>query len=257
MNIHTQLKTFALLCALPLSNSFAAKPAPPPNSLEAKLAVIDAMSDHEILGSVIPRFQENAEQWLVDAKTNLKHDPFFAANQLPKKEVKVYRLEHKYWTTNKELELCNDNAQKQYLRAQRDGFYAQYDAVQQEEQEAASSLIVNQAMPAAAYNYQVRRLGVYQLHASLLLAQKEKLQQENDQLQQKEMLWQAKEAQLQQREQSLLAQLQEYKKLGNGQRITASADLSAEASAKGEAFAKEEDMSDAPPPYEESSSSSK
>ena len=40
MNIHAQLKTFALLCALPLSNSFAAQPALA-SSLQAKLAAIE------------------------------------------------------------------------------------------------------------------------------------------------------------------------------------------------------------------------
>jgi len=247
MNIHTQLKILALLCAFPLSNSFGAQPAQP-NSLEAKLAAIDVLSDYEILSSVAPVSQEDAEQWLMNSKNDLKQEPFLAANQLPKKHAKTYRLAHKYWATHKELESCNNNDQKQYLQARRDGFDAQYNASFKEVQETTNSLIVSQTMPLAAYNYQVRRSSVYQLHASLLLAKNEKLQQkesllqqEKDQLlsqcQQKEIQWQAKEAQLQQREQSLLAQLQEYKKQVNGQRI--------------------QDMADAPPPYEESSSSSK
>jgi len=219
MNIHTQLKILALLCALPLSNSFAAKPAPPPNSLEAKLAAIDAMSDHEIVSMVMPSSQENTEQLLMDAKNDLKQDPFLAANQLPKKDAKVHRLAHKYWITHKEFESCNNNAQKQYLQAQRDGFNAQCDAAHKEVQEASSVLSVNQAMLMDAYNYQIRSSNVYQLHASLLLAKNEKLQQEKDQLQQKEAQLQQDKAQSQQREQLLLAQLRGYQLLEDGQQI--------------------------------------
>jgi len=208
MNIHTQLKTLALLCALPLSNSFAAQAAQAAvhlNSLEAKLAAIDAMPDHEILSMVAPRSQENAEQLLVNWKDELKQDPLIAASQLAKRDAKVYRIVHKYWATHKELELCDDNAQKQYLKAQRDGFNAQCNAANKEMQVAAYSLSVNQTMPIAAYNYQVTRLSVYQLHAALLLAKNEKLQQ--------------KEIQLQQKEQSLLAQLRGYQLFEDGQQI--------------------------------------
>jgi len=201
MNIHTQFKTLALLCALPLSNSFAAQP----NSLYAKIAAIDAMPDHEILSIVMPRTHENAEQCLVDCKNDLKQDPFLNANQMPKKHAKVKRLVHKYWVTNKELELCNDNAQKQYLQAQRDGFDAQFAAAKKEEQETLNSLIVNQTMPLATYNYLTRRFNVFQCHASLLLAQKEKLQKE--------------QSQLQQEKQSLLGQLKGYQLLEDGQQI--------------------------------------
>jgi len=210
MNIHTQITTLALLCALPLSHSFAAQPAQP-NSLEAKLAAIDAMPDHEMLGSVMPISQESAEYRLMDAKDELKQD-HFAANQLPKKDVKVQRLSHKYWTARNELESCNNNAQKQYLQAQSGGFNAQCGAACKEAQETASTLCVNETMPLAAYNYQVRRSSVYQLHAALLLAKNEKIQQEKDQLQQKEMLWQ-------QNEQSLLAQLKGYQLLEDGLQI--------------------------------------
>jgi len=215
MNIHAQITIIALLCALPLSNSFGAQPAQP-HSLEAKLAAINAMPDHEILSMVMPRFQENAEQWLMHEKNDLKQDPFFAKSQLVKKNVKEYRLEHKYWATRKELELCNDYAQKQYLKAQRDGFIAQLGAAMEETQEATNSLGVNKTMPGDAYNYQTRRSNISQFHASLLLAQKEKLQQ-------KEMLWQEEKAQLQiqsqQREQSLLAQLRGYQLFEDGQQI--------------------------------------
>jgi len=216
MNIHTQIKTLALLCALPLSNSFAAQAAPGPNSLEAKLAAIDAMSDHEILSSIVPRSQENAEYWLVDSKNYLKQDPFLATSQLPKKEAKAQRLVHKYLATDKEFESCNDHAQKQYLKAQRDGFNAQCVAANKEIQEAGNSIIVNQTMPIAAYSYQVRKLSVYQSHASLLLAQKEKIQQEKEKLQQeKDQL----QIQWQQREQSLLAQMRGYQLFEDGLQI--------------------------------------
>jgi len=214
MNIHIQITTLALLCALPLSNSFAAQP----NSLEAKLAAIDAMPDHEMLSMVMPRSQENAEQLLMDEKNELKQDPF-AANQLPRKEAKIDRLMRKYWATRKELELCNDNAQKQYLQAQRDGFDAQHHAARKEAQEAASSLIVNQTMPLAAYNYQISKLNVFELQASLLLAQKEKLQQKEISLQQEKTQLQQEKDQLQQREQSLLAQLKGYQLLEDGLQI--------------------------------------
>jgi len=225
MNIHTQITTLALLCALPLSNSFAAQPAQP-NSLEAKLAAIDALPDHEILSMVVPRSQELAEQWLMNKKDELKQDPFPAASQVPKKETKACRLAHKYWVTRKELESCNDHAQKQYLQAQRDGFGAQLVAASKEAQEAQDSLIVNQTMPISAYNYQIRRSTVYHFHASLLLAQKEKLQQkemqwqqEKEKLQQEKDQWQQEKDQLQQREQSLLAQLKGYQLFEDGQQI--------------------------------------
>jgi len=219
MNIHTQITTLALLCALPVSNSFAAKPAPAPRSLEAKLAAIDAMPDHEILSSVMPSSQEDSEQCLVDAKNDLKQDPFLAANQLPKKEAKGNRLVHKYWAALNELESCNDHDQKQYLQAQCDGFKAQCAAALKEAQETTNSLCVNQTMPGDAYNYQTRRSNISQFHASLLLAQKEKLQQEKAQLQQKEIQWQTKESQWQQEKQSLLAQLRGYQLLEDGQQI--------------------------------------
>jgi len=219
MNIHTKFKTLALLCALPLSNTFAAQEAVPPNSLEAKLAAIDAMPDHQILSSVWPRSQERAEQLLMDEKNTFKHDSFLATSQSAKKEAKVHRLVHKYWATHKEFESCNDQAKKQYLQAQRDGFDAQCSAALKEVQETANSLIVNQTMPVAAYNYQVRRLNVYCSHALLLLAKNEKIQQEKDQLQQKEMQWQQEKVQLQQEKQSLLAQLRGYQLLEDGQQI--------------------------------------
>jgi len=250
MNIHTQIKTLALLCTLPLSNSFAsqalsaeasAKEEVKPHSLEAKLAAIDAIPDHEMLSMVVPVSQERAEQWLMEAKNELKQDPFFAANQLPKKHAKTYRLAHKYWATHNELELCNDN---QYLKAQRDGFGAQCNVAGEESQETASALRVNQTMPLSAYNYQLKKSNVYQFHASLLLAKNEKLQQKESLWLQKEMQWQRKESLLQQEkaqwleEKQLLSDQQKrYQILVNDQPI--------------------QDMADAPPPYEESSSSSK
>jgi len=231
MNIHTQIKTLALLCALPLSSSFAAQPADP---LQAKLAAIDAMSDHEVLSAVASHSQEIAERCLVNAKNELKQDPFLAS-KVSKKEAKAERLSHKDWATRKEFELCDDNNRKQYLQAHRDSFANQFDAAQQEAQEAGDSLAGNQLD--SAYNYQVRRLNVYQHHATLLLAKNEKLQQKEIQWQHEKVQLQQDKAQLQQEKQSLLAQLQECKKLVNDQPI--------------------QDMPDAPPPYEESSSSSK
>jgi len=212
MNIHTQLKTFALLCALPSSNSFAAQEAVQPNSLEAKLAAIDAMPDHEILSVVMPKSQELAEQWLMDVKNDLKQDPFLAVNQFPKKQAKAHRLAHKYCATRNELESCHNNAQKQYLQAQCDGFEAQCAAALKEVQETTNSLIVKQTIPLAAYNYQVIRSSMYELQASLLLAK-------NERLQQKEIQWQQEKDQLQQREQSLLAQLKGYQLLEDGLQI--------------------------------------
>ena len=203
MNIQTQFTTFALLCALPISYTFAAQPAA--DSLQAKLAAIDAMSDHEMLCKVVPLPLNAAEQVLVYSKQILQENNSQSAMVLAKQQAKSRRLSFKYWATLNEIALCDDHTRKQSLQSQLDNFNAQIYANKKEEQKATNSLSVNQMIPVDAFNYMVRRFNVFHDHATFLLAQKEKLEQEKKQLQQ--------------REQALLAENKNLRALEDGQQI--------------------------------------
>lgn len=201
MNFHVNLKTLALLCALPLSHAFAAKPANPamPASLEEKFAGIDAMSDHEVLSKPLTMFQGMAERLLEVSKEDFK-DNFPQVLALKVKEAERERLNNKYALMCTEIESCNDYVRKYNLKAQCERLRYQIDASAIEANKVIKSLIVSEAVPLEAYHYQIRRLNVFQNQAALLQAQKETEKAE----------WQQKEIQWQQERQSLLAQLAEY-----------------------------------------------
>ena len=202
MNINTQFKTFALLCALPLSNTFAAQHAAA-EPLQAKLAAIDAMSDHEMLCKVFPYSLDFVQQELAHAKQRLQEDNSPAAMVLAKIQAKTHRSARTYWAISNELTSCNDHARKQFLQSQLDNHNAQFTANVKEAQKAANALVVNQ--PVAAYNYAVSRMSVFHRHAALLLAQKEKLEKEK--------------AQWQQEKHALITRLKGYELLEDGQQI--------------------------------------
>jgi len=226
MNIYTQFKIFALLCALPLSSTFAAKPAQShekceqttaPNSLEDKLAAIDAMSDHDILCAVLPAPLEYCQRLLVK---NMKIFKDCSAapqtNVLATSEAKKVRLLHKNHVTYNEFEACLDNERKQQLQQQCSSFDVQYNAAKNEVQRVANSFNVNNTIPIPLYNYVIARLDVYSTQASLFRAQKE---EEKSQWQTEKTQLLKRETQLQQEKTQLLAQLQGYKLLKDGPQI--------------------------------------
>jgi hypothetical protein len=190
-------KALTLLCTISLSSlSFAAAPAPQARpSLEDQLAILAAMDDKEIVCKVLPTSQDYAEQSLADDKRTFQEQDSACAKEFTKQEAQHFRLNHQWWALEKEIDGCGDNARRNHLQAKQREITAKHAVSVAESQKYADSLIFDNTVPLDAYNYQGYQSCVFQIHASLLLAQKEKLEQ--------------KEIQWLQEKQALLAQLKE------------------------------------------------
>jgi len=156
------------------------------DSFEAKLAAIDAMADVDILCEPIPLSRDKTEQDLVHTKVylaNLKQQvpKFFGA------DVQWRRLAHKYWTTCKEIETCNNHGRKQQLSVKKQQF--------DERRQDANGLMIKEVnallheggnSAVYAYNYRINQMSALanQLLLERIDAEKEKarLQQENQAL---------------------------------------------------------------------------
>jgi hypothetical protein len=152
------------------------------------LAIIDAMDDAEIVCKVVPTSQDYAEQLLAHDKRIFQGQDNACAKGLTKHQAKYLRLGHQWWAINKEIEGCGDHERRNHLQAQQDEISAKYAISDAESQKYADSLRSGNMMPLDAYIYHAYKSNIFQWHASLLLAQKEKAEKEIQWLQEKQAL---------------------------------------------------------------------
>jgi len=197
----TTLKNLTPLCVLLVLNSFSAQPAMP-SLLQARCATIDTIPDYGILCAIVPEPQDVAQQGLMESRNIFKaqHSAFMNL------QAKHDRALHKYWTIHKELSLSNDESYQQSLQEQLDYLKFQCSANQEEMGKTIDCLATRKMVPFSTFCFIAAKCEIHSYQASILLDQKEKLQEENMQLKKEKTQWQEKEK-------SLLAQLKGYQLL--------------------------------------------